>query len=383
VVRQCAFQAHNGCVIDLAFSANGEFLASSGVDNRVCIWQRDGASVTKLVTLKNVGWTETQSLVFTADASELLIGSATLAGVVGRWQWKSAVAASKGGSHLAVGQDAPLIVDALAHSEPGSLIASSAGKQIRLWSIRSSGLQKRTLLEKHRSVVKALRFSPSGRRLASGDDSGCIWLWDIGRVWGEEPAALGAHDGPVTVLRYAPDGKRLASGGFDGNVRIWAASGRNEAPLQSLPSHGAAVRDIVFLEGNQLLVLLQNSQIVIWDLETKRRVQQNLIDLVFIVQCAVSPDGKSLAVAASDGLVTLYQIELPTVEPSHSIKSDLEWQSMDELELASRHRPISQTRLTEVGAVAAECSSDALPGLSVLEGASFRSLALGQAPAAR
>jgi WD40 repeat protein len=59
----------------------------------------------------------------------------------------------------------------------------------------------------NRGKVRALAFSPDGRRLASGDDEGTVLLCDA--ATGQQLHALPQKDGGVRLLRFAPDGKQL------------------------------------------------------------------------------------------------------------------------------------------------------------------------------
>jgi WD40 repeat protein len=58
-----------------------------------------------------------------------------------------------------------------------------------------------------RGTIRALAFSPDGRRLAAGDDAGTVLLCD--GVTGQELHTLPQKDGSIRLLRFAPDGKRL------------------------------------------------------------------------------------------------------------------------------------------------------------------------------
>ncbi len=74
----------------------------------------------------------------------------------------------------------------------------------------------------HRAQVSALRFSPDGTRLASGDAAGVWSVWDVGtraqRLTGSVPG------GAVVDLRFTPGSETLVSQHEDDSVRTWRGS---------------------------------------------------------------------------------------------------------------------------------------------------------------
>jgi WD40 repeat protein len=66
---------------------------------------------------------------------------------------------------------------------------------------------ERRTLAGHRGRVRALAFSPGGRRLASGDEEGTVRLCDA--ATGQLLRELPQKDGRVRVLRFTPDGRQL------------------------------------------------------------------------------------------------------------------------------------------------------------------------------
>jgi WD40 repeat protein len=67
-----------------------------------------------------------------------------------------------------------------------------------------------------------LAFTPDGKRLATGGDSGAITLWDL--AGGQEVLTLRGHRGPIIRLAFSPDGRFLASSSDDGSVKLWEAA---------------------------------------------------------------------------------------------------------------------------------------------------------------
>lgn len=69
------------------------------------------------------------------------------------------------------------------------------------------------------STVTALAFSPDGRWLMTGHQSGRIYQWDWAN--GAVTMALEGTAGEITALAFSPDGTRLYSVGKDSVVRVW------------------------------------------------------------------------------------------------------------------------------------------------------------------
>lgn len=150
-----------------------------------------------------------------------------------------------------VGSDAP--ARSLALRPDGRLMVTATG---RVTDLRSRRTENRSLSPEEIEVV---RFSPRGDRLAVGDRTGWVRVWD-----GAAERRLGLFAGTlkdepwrraeaVTALAFSPDGDTLAVGGADGTLRLWdVASAR---PLGSpLPTSGDRILDLAFAaDGGTLL----------------------------------------------------------------------------------------------------------------------------------
>jgi WD40 repeat protein len=71
----------------------------------------------------------------------------------------------------------------------------------------------------HWDMTRAMRFSPDGKRLLTGDESGTVKLWKIGE---HEPVyELQAHTDIVCPVGFSPDGKRFYSACSGEGVKVW------------------------------------------------------------------------------------------------------------------------------------------------------------------
>ena len=80
------------------------------------------------------------------------------------------------------------------------------------------------------SAAWAVAWSPDGRQLATGSDSGLVRRWDA--ATGKELRRLEGHSSSVTSVAFSPDGNTLASASRDESVRVWDAALSLELPTR-------------------------------------------------------------------------------------------------------------------------------------------------------
>ncbi|KAJ2160368.1 beta transducin [Coemansia sp. RSA 552] len=105
---------------------------------------------------------------------------------------------------------------ALALSSDGELVASAAGKSLRIWNART-GACVRTL---DCGTALCAAFLPGDQAVVVGTRDGALELYDIAAAALTERVA--AHDGECHAIDVRADGRGLASGGADHCVKFWA-----------------------------------------------------------------------------------------------------------------------------------------------------------------
>ncbi|UUU32759.1 hypothetical protein JIX56_24290 [Streptomyces sp. CA-210063] len=99
--------------------------------------------------------------------------------------------------------------------------------------------------------IGALAFAPDGSRLAAGDQTGRVTLWDgtlkhrAGTLPSVFPTSLGDTAEAVSALAISPDGRTLAVGGDAGTLQLWDIA--TQQPLGGpLTTPGDAITSLAF-----------------------------------------------------------------------------------------------------------------------------------------
>ena len=137
--------------------------------------------------------------------------------------------------------------------------------------------------------VTASTFSGEGQRLATADEEGGVWLWDVASGKGQR---LGAHEKMVWQLAFSPDGGLIASVGEDKTVRLWDVT---QGGGELLGTHTYAVRAVAFSPNGEHLVTGGLDQLIFWDVKRRKRLGEPLPSGGVVLELLYSPRGDVVA----------------------------------------------------------------------------------------
>ena len=199
-------------------------------------------------------------------------------------------------------------------SPDGNTLASgSSDDTVRLWD-GITGAHKHTLTG-HTSFVRSVAFSPDGNTLASASGDGTVWLWDA--ITGAHKDTLTGHTDRVWSVSFSPDGSTLASASWDDTVRLWDAI--TGTLKNTLTGHTGSVFSVAFSpDGTTLSSASRDGTVLLWELTPSTPQVEgdvngdgmvNIQDLV-LVAGRFGQTGQNDADMNGDGVVNIQDLVL-------------------------------------------------------------------------
>jgi WD domain, G-beta repeat len=286
---------HLGVVSALAFSPDGQTLASGGKGGLVRLW----APPTDAGVLNSDNET-VQALAFSPDGHYLAAGADRALQVwdrrdgrlVSAPQQQHAISSvafvGPGTVMFGIGERSAMVARSstlfLLELPAGRARAISFGvvngiralaalpdRRLAAWVTDTKLLRVQDITRPPRPAVTlrteclALALSPDARRLAVASD------WDILLFelegWPTRGTVLGRHGGKISALAFAPDARTLFSGGWDNAVRIWDLDRGAERASFTWPIGNRVTSLAVSPDGLRAAAGGDAGTIAVWDLD--------------------------------------------------------------------------------------------------------------------
>ncbi len=291
-IQKSVFAQTLGSILSVAFSPDGQLLASSDAEGEICLWQvADGK---QLMTCKEDQNHWVWSVAFSPDNQ--ILASSSEDKVVRLWDVNTGECLQELYGHTNW-------VYTVSFSPDGKQLASSSEDlTIKLWNIET-GTCVNTITG-HEAGVRSIVFSPDGKWLASSGSDRTVRLWQ--RSTGNCQQVWQKHEGIVRSIAFSPDGQWLATAGDDPWIYLWqVATGECQRQFEC----GHRTWSIAFSPDSQFLLTGSDDRLRLWEIYTDEPIRSFEGHTAMVLSVAFSPDGKTGVSGSDDQTIRFWEIE--------------------------------------------------------------------------
>lgn len=248
---------HHNAAISLAWTPDGNLLASGSYDQRILVWNANSLQEIAEISLQHG---EVNDISWSPDGRILAAGcgDGTVILLEGR-EFKVL-------RTLEAGKNA---VYSIQFSNDGStLITSAADDNFVIWDTK--GWFPIRKVETVPSDIFDISLSPDGKLLAAAGGGDGITLWET-RTWSKS-FTLKGHTDDISCVRFSYDGNYLASKSFDDTVRLWDVGSQKEIARLPEPSQNYWLSGFAWHPHRLSLASLGNGDTIIrlWDITPEK-----------------------------------------------------------------------------------------------------------------
>jgi len=298
--HDCLFAGDFGSVTSVAFSPDGDYLATSDTNGCVYIWE--AATGKQLILCKEQVINREENIwIWSIAFSPIspILASSGISSTIQIWDINTGKILRSLDGHARQ-------ITSVVFSPDGKLLASTNHDHtVKIWDV-ATGKCLQTLLG-HETCVWAVAFHPQGKILASAGEDQLIKIWELRT--GKCIQDLAGHQHWVKAIAFSPNGRMLASGSFDFSVKIWNLDTGLWDCAMTLQGHKGVVTSVVFSpSGDRLVSGCYDNSIRVWDVALGKCVDTLNKHSNRIWSVAFHPQGKLIASGGDDHAIKIWEL---------------------------------------------------------------------------
>ncbi len=152
-------------------------------------------------------------------------------------------------------------VEHVAWSPDGGVLASAAGKYLRLWTFTGEMTSE---FASHESTVTALQFRGDGKGVATA----CYGKIRCFRLDAARPYQTLAWKSSLISMAWSPNGRFIAAGTQENSIQFFRLQSRGEPPLE-MSGYPSKVRHLAWDHTGQFLATNSREVAIVWNVSGK------------------------------------------------------------------------------------------------------------------
>lgn len=240
-----SLKGHQDKVLDITFTEDGRYLASSSADSTIRLWD-----VENEMTLR-VFQGHTASVTGITSEGENIFSSST-DGTIKRWNtelpYQYALDLSTPPTATAIAPDGNSVAIGF---ENGSLQGYSLADRQPIWE------QEKV----HKRDIQRLAFSPNSQWLAAASLDNTATVWQIQEENKLVSVATIQHQAGVNAVAFSPDGKSLLTASYDGKMGWFKLESQE---TQFYPLYQTDMNSVVWDSSGNYVLTANDNQSYLW-----------------------------------------------------------------------------------------------------------------------
>ncbi|MEO0348820.1 MAG: AAA-like domain-containing protein [Cyanobacteria bacterium P01_A01_bin.15] len=242
------FSGHEASVLEVAYSPDGELVATTSADQTVKLWAKDGQLLHSFT------------------------GNATTFGLA-------------------------------FHPQQPLLAATDLDGSLQIWNLETKTLEQ--TIQAHEGAAWDVNFSPTGDFLVSGGADRQVKVWSLG---GRLLNTLSGHAGMVWQVAVSPTDQTISSASLDGTAKVWTPEGQLLRSIPATETDSSVWSVAVSPTQNVMAMAGDDAVIQIWQSATDL-LQSLTGHTKRIDRLAFSADGGAIASTALDQTIRIWSNE--------------------------------------------------------------------------